>query len=175
MKRLFTLLTAPLITAALLLCGVTPATAAGLDGTCTATINLGFTPPVTGVLLPSPAPVTHGTGNGTITTCVIPGGGATTGTFTYDLTGNLTCVTAQNITGTFDITWADTTTSHATVTGLIPGAGGALALAATITSGRFTGDQITVANVRDPAALLTCLLSGLSSATGITSLTFTSP
>ena len=35
-----------------------------------------------------------------------------------------------------------------------------------------TGDQITIANVRDPLALLTCLTSGLSAASAVTSPTF---
>ena len=58
---------------------------------------------------------------------------------------------------------------------MLGSAGGAAALTATITAGRFTGDQVTIANIRDPLALLTCLTTGLSTATGITSLTFTQP
>jgi hypothetical protein len=54
-------------------------------------------------------------------------------------------------------------------------AGSAAALTATITTGRFSGDQIQVANIRSPLALLTCLTTGLSTATGLTSLTFTQP
>ncbi len=128
--------------------GAVPAHAVSVDGTCTGSVTLTFSPPATEPLPPSSGPATTSTGAGTITTCVFPGGGATTGTFTYALTGNLTCTTAQNVTGTLDIAWADATTSHATVTSLIPGlgtAGGAAALDATITTGRFTGDQITLA------------------------------
>jgi len=55
------------------------------------------------------------------------------------------------------------------------GAGGAVGLTATITSGRFAGDQVTIANIRDPLALITYLTTGLTTATGITSLTFTQP
>jgi hypothetical protein len=153
------------------------ARAATVDGTCAASITLNFTPAVTQPLPPSSGPLTTSTGAGTITTCVFPGGGATTGTFTYALTGNLTCTSAENITGTLTINWADGTASTATVTGLsmLGSAGGAAALTATITAGRFAGDQITVANIRDPLALLSCLTTGLSTATGITSLTFTQP
>lgn len=51
--------------------------------------------------------------------------------------------------------------------------GGAAALTATITSGRFAGDQVAIVNVRDPLALAECALNGLSQATATTSLTFT--
>jgi hypothetical protein len=175
-RRMRTACTALLLLTALPVTGAGPAHAATVDGTCAASITLNFSPAVSGLTLPAPAPVTTSTGSGTITTCVLPGGGATTGTFTYTLTGNLTCVTAQNVTGTLVITWSDGTQSTSTVTSLVPtlgGAGGAVGLAATITTGRFTGDQITIANVRNPLALLTCLTTGLSTATGITSLTFT--
>jgi hypothetical protein len=80
---------------------------------------------------------------------------------------------------TLTISWADgstvTSTVTVTVTGLtmLGGAGGGAALTATITAGRFSGDQITIASIRDPLALLTCLTTGLSTASGITSLTFT--
>ncbi|MFC7650582.1 hypothetical protein ACFQX6_67195 [Streptosporangium lutulentum] len=53
--------------------------------------------------------------------------------------------------------------------------GGTAGLSATVTSGRFTGDQILIANLRDPLALLACLTTGLSQASGTTSLTFTQP
>jgi hypothetical protein len=138
---------------------------------------LNFSPPATEPL-PPPAtgPLTTSTGTGTITTCVVSDGGATTGTFTYNLTGNLTCLSAENITGTLQIDWADGTTSQATVTGLVTSlgsAGGAAGLSAAITTGRFATDQITIANVRDPLALLACLTTGLTEATGVTSLTIT--
>jgi len=155
-----------------------PARAAGLDGTCLASVSLGFSPPATQPPPPSSGPLTTVTGAGTITTCVFPGGGATTGTFSYTLTGNLTCTSAQNITGTLDIDWAGPTTTSATVTSLLPTlgtAGGVAGLTATVTAGRFNGDQIQIANIRDPLALLTCLSTGLATATGTTSLTFTPP
>jgi hypothetical protein len=113
MKRLAAVLTVPLLLAASLAAGAAPANAATVDGTCVASIALNFSPPVTGLVLPTPAPVTTSTGSGTITTCVFPGGGATTGTFSYDLTGNLTCVSAQNVTGTLTIARADDTSSTA--------------------------------------------------------------
>jgi hypothetical protein len=171
------LLAIPLLAAASLTVAPGAARAATVDGTCVASITLDFTPPVTQPLPPSAGPLSTSTGNGTISLCVFTGGGATTGTFTYALTGNLTCTSASNITGTLTISWADGTTSTATVTGLtmLGSAGGAAALTATITAGRFTGDQVTIANIRDPLALLTCLTTGLSTATGITSLTFTQP
>jgi hypothetical protein len=185
MKRPTALLTALPLAAACLAASfaaaftaAAPARAAGLDGTCVASITLNFVPPATQPLPPTTGPLTTSTGTGTITTCVFPGGGATTGTFTYTLTGNLTCTSAQNIAGTLDINWADSTRTQATVTSLLPGlgtAGGVAGLSATITAGRFAGDQIQIANIRDPLALLTCLTTGLSTATGTTSLTFTPP
>ena len=54
-------------------------------------------------------------------------------------------------------------------------AGGAAGLTATVTSGRFVGDQLQITNLRDPKALLRCVLHGLSQATGNTVLTFTQP
>ncbi len=108
---------------------------------------------------------------------MFPGGGATTGTFTYALAGNLTCTSAQNITGTLNIAWSDGSQTHATVTGLLSvgSVGGTAGLSATVTSGRFTGDRVVIANLRDPLALLTCLTTGLAQASGTTSLTFTQP
>lgn len=178
MKRSTILATIVLTVAASLTAAPLPASAAGLDGTCVATVTLNFTPPATQPLPPGPGPWSTSTGGGTITTCVFLAGGATTGTFTYALTGNLTCTSAQNVTGTLDITWADTSQTHATVTGLLMAlgtVGGAAGLSATVTSGRFTGDQIVIANLRDPLALLACLTTGLAQATGTTSLTFTQP
>jgi hypothetical protein len=158
--------------------GAIPAGAAVLDGTCVASITLNFTPPATQPLPPSAGPASTSTGTGTITTCVFPGGGATTGALSYSLAGNLTCTSAQNITGSLDIAWSDATHTHASVTGLLMSLGsigGTAGLSATITSGRFTGDQILIANLRDPLALIACLTTGLSQATGTTSLTFTQP
>jgi hypothetical protein len=177
MRRSAALLTILAAAAASLAATVTPAGAAVLDGTCLASITLTFSPPATQPLPPNPGPASTSTGAGTITTCVFPGGGATTGTLSYALAGNLTCTSAQNVTGTLDVAWADTSHSHATVTGLtnLGSVGGTAGLAATITSGRFTGDQILVANLRDPLALITCLTTGLAQATGTTSLTFTQP
>jgi hypothetical protein len=175
--RAAALLTIPLLATASLTVASGTAGAAALDGTCVASIVLNFTPAVTQPLPPSTGPLTTATGTGTITTCVFPGGGAATGTFTYSLTGNLTCTAAQNITGNLTINWSDGTSTTGTVTGLtmLGSIGGAAGLTATITAGRFNGDQIQIANVRDPLALLTCLTSGLSTATGVTSLTFTEP
>ena len=157
--------------------GAAAAGAAGVDGTCVASITLNFTPPATQPLPPDPAPAATATGTGTITTCAFPGGGPTTGTLSYDLTGNLTCTSAQNVTGTLDITWSDMSETHATVAGLLPvgSVGGAASLSATVTSGRFAGDEILVANLRDPLALISCLTTGLAKASGTTSLTFTQP
>lgn len=108
---------------------------------------------------------------------MFPGGGATTGTLKYALTGNLTCTSAQDVTGTLDITWSDTSQTHATVTGLLSvgSVGGTAGLSATVTSGRFADDQILIANLRDPGALIVCLTTGLAQASGTTSLTFTQP
>jgi hypothetical protein len=177
MKRLVALLTV-LVTLAVSLAAVTAsASAAVLDGTCVASITLNFTPPATQPLPPTPAPAATSTGTGTITTCAFPGGGATTGTLNYTLAGNLTCTSAQNVTGTLDIVWSDSSQTHATVTGLLPigSIGGTAGLSATVTSGRFAGDRILVANLRDPLALIACLTTGLAQASGTTSLTFTQP
>jgi hypothetical protein len=154
-----------------------PAGAAALDGTCVASVALHFSPPASQPLPLAPAPAATVTGTGTIATCVLPGGGPTTGTFSYALAGNLTCTSAENVTGTLDITWADASDTHATVSGLLSAGsiGGAAGLSASVISGRFSGDQVVIANLRDPLALLTCLTSGLSQAGGTTSLTFTRP
>jgi hypothetical protein len=177
MKRPTALLSVAAVIAASLAFMATPASAATLDGTCLASITLNFSPPATQPLPPNPGPASTATGSGAITGCVFPGGGATTGTFSYTLTGNLTCTSAQNVTGTLDITWADSSSSHATVTGLtnLGSVGGTAGLSATITSGRFNGDQILIANLRDPLALIACLTTGLAQASGTTSLTFTQP
>ena len=177
MNRLVAVLTSLVGAAMSLAAGTAPTNAAALDGTCVASITLNFTPPATQPLPPNPAPAATSTGTGTITTCAFPGGGATTGTFSYTLTGNLTCTSAQNVTGTLDIAWSDATQTHASVSGLLSvgSVGGAAGLSATITSGRFTGDQILIANLRDPLALITCLTTGLAQASGTTSLTFTQP
>jgi hypothetical protein len=174
--RLRAAFAALLIATASLIAGSTPAHALSLDATCLGSVTLNFTPPAT--LSAPPGPATTSTGTGTISACVVTDGGATTGNFIYTLTGNLTCLTAQNITGTLDIAWSSGATSHATVTGLVTSlgsAGGAAGLSATITTGRFSTDTITIANVRDPLALIACLTTGLAQATGTTSLTFTNP
>ena len=157
--------------------GAPSASAAVLDGTCVASVTLDFSPAATQPLPPNPGPATTATGTGTITSCVFPGGGATAGTFSYSLTGNLTCLSAQNVTGTLDIAWSNGSQSHATVTGLLSvgSVGGTAGLSAAITSGRFAGDQVLIANLRNPLALITCLTSGLAQASGTTSLTFTGP
>jgi hypothetical protein len=89
MRRPSALLTVFVAAAASLAAGTTPASAAVVDGTCTASITLNFTPPATQPLPPNPAPASTSTGGGTITMCAFPGGGATTGTLSYTLTGNL--------------------------------------------------------------------------------------
>jgi len=151
---------------------------AQLDATCVASITLNFNPPARLILPPAPAPHATATGSGTITNCVALGGGPTTGTFTTALEGNMTCTSAENIAGTLDIVWADNSVSSAEITTLalnLGSLGGAAGLTATVTSGRFAGDQLQIANIRDPLALLHCLLNGLSQATATTSLTFTQP
>jgi len=170
------ILTALMALMALLISGVPSAHADVVDGTCVATVTLNFDPPATQPLPLTPAPHATSTGSGTITTCVVSDGGATTGTFTYFLEGNLTCTSAQNVTGTLDVHWADNTHSHATVTNLLlslGSVGGTAGLNATITTGRFAGDHILIANLRDPLALIHCLTTGLAHATGVTSMTFT--
>jgi len=168
---------AVLLTLITVILGAAPAQAVGLDGTCVATVTFSFIPPATQPLPPAPGPYSSSTGSGIITGCVMLAAGATTGTFTYALQGNLTCTSAQNVTGTLDIAWADASTSHATVTGLtnLGSVGGTAGLTADITSGRFDGDQIAIANLRDPLALLTCLTTGLAQASGTTSLTLIDP
>ncbi|HEY0640281.1 MAG TPA: hypothetical protein VGD67_21845 [Pseudonocardiaceae bacterium] len=178
MKRLITTLIVLVGLATSVVAGAAPATAAGLDGTCVASITLNFNPPATQPLPPNPGPASTSTGGGTISTCVFPGGGATTGTLSYALAGNLTCTSAQNVTGTLDIAWADGSQTHATVTTLLlalGSLGGTAGLSATVVSGRFIGDQVLIANLRDPLALIACLTTGLAQASGTTSLTFTQP
>jgi hypothetical protein len=170
------IITALIALTVLLLPGVPSAHADVVDGTCVATVTLNFDPPATQPIPLAPAPHATSTGSGTITTCAVTDGGATTGTFTYSLEANLTCTSAQNVTGTLDVTWADNTHSHATVTNLLlnlGSVGGTAGLNATITTGRFAGDHILIANLRDPTALIHCLTTGLAQATGVTSMTFT--
>ena len=149
-----------------------------LDASCLASITLNFDPPAMFVLPLTPAPHATATGGGTITACAVLDEGPTTGTLTFSLEGNLTCTSTANIVGTLDIVWADDTESHAEVTSFLVGlgsVGGTAGLTATVTSGRFAGDQLQIANLRDPLALIHCVLTGLSQATGTTSLTFTQP
>jgi hypothetical protein len=151
---------------------------AQIDALCTASITLNFDPPARLVLPTAPAPHTTATGGGTITNCVLFDGGPTTGTFTFELEGEMSCTSTDNIVGTLDIVWADNTESFTDVTTLVlnlGSVGGAAGLTATVTSGRFAGDQLQINNVRDPLALIRCVLTGLSQATGTTALTFTQP
>lgn len=143
-----------------------------LHGACVATVTINFSPPAQ---LTS-AQFSTATGTGTITTCLVFDGGATTGTFTYTLTGDLTCTSAQNVTGTLDVNWTGGAQSHATVTSLLlslGSVGGTAGLDATVTEGRFAGDHIVIANLRDPLALIACAATGLAQATGTTSMTVT--
>ena len=151
---------------------------AQIDALCTASVTLNYDPPARLVLPPTPAPHTTATGGGTITNCTVFDGGPTTGTFTVALEGDMTCTSTQNIVGTLDILWADNTVSYTQVSNLLPAlgsAGGAAGLTATVTSGRFAGQQLQITNVRDPLALIRCSLSGLAQAQGTTILTFTEP
>lgn len=171
-----TLLTFALLITAVVLCA-SPASAQ-IDALCTASVTLNFDPPATVVLPPTPAPHTTSTGGGTITECVVFDGGPTTGTFTFELEGEMTCSSAENVEGTLDIVWADNTESHTEVTTLLlnlGSAGGAAGLTADVISGRFAGEQLQITNLRDPLALVRCVLTGLSQAKGNTILTFTQP
>jgi hypothetical protein len=165
-----------LLAAAVVLCA-SPASAQ-IDALCTASITLNFDPPAMIVLPPATAPHTVATGGGTITGCVALDEGPTAGTFTFELEGNMTCTSTENISGTLDIVWADNTESNTEVTTLalnLGSVGGAAGLTATVISGRFVGDQLQINNVRDPLALIRCVFHGLSQATGTTTLTFTQP
>ena len=82
-------LTALMTLTTLLIPGVASAHADVVDGTCVATVTLNFDPPAKQPLPLTPAPHATSTGSGTITTCVVSDGGATSGTFTYSLEGNL--------------------------------------------------------------------------------------
>jgi hypothetical protein len=158
-------------------CYAIPASAQ-LDASCVGSITINFDPPAMLVLPPTPAPHTTGIGGGTIAACVVGDAGPTTGTFTFSLEGDMTCTSTANFTGTVDIVWSDNTESHAELTTFVidlGSVGGAAGLTATIVSGRFAGDDLRIVNVRDPKALLQCVLHGLSQATGTTSLTFTKP
>ena len=169
-------LTFALLATAVVWCA-SPASAQ-IDALCTASITLNFDPPARLVLSPTPAPHSTATGSGTITNCVVFDGGSTTGTFTYSLEGNLTCTSAENVVGTVSIVWADNTESEADITTLaldLGSVGGAAGLTATVTGGRFAGEQLQIVNLRDPLALIRCVLTGLSQANGTTSLLFTQP
>jgi hypothetical protein len=163
---------------ALAMAGITGAAAAqtpSVDATCVGSLTMSFSPPVAFLLPPATGPFTVVTGTGSITTCVALDGGPTTGTFSYQVQGNLTCTSAGTATGTLDIEWADDSESHVELTNLLLGltsVGGAAGLTGTVTSGRFAGDQLQVANVRNPLAYLHCLLTGLSQTTGTPTLIF---
>jgi hypothetical protein len=152
------------------------AQAPSVDATCAGSLTMNFSPPVAFLLPPATGPFTVVTGTGSITTCAALDGGPTTGTFAYQVSGTLTCTSAGTSTGTLDIVWADASQSHVELTNLLLGftsAGGAAGLTGTVTSGRFAGDQLQVANVRNPLAYLHCLLTGLSQTTGTPTLIFT--
>ncbi len=156
--------------------GRAAAQAPSVDATCTGALTMNFSPPVMFLLPPATGPFSVVTGTGTITTCVALDNGPTTGTFTYQVSGTLTCTSAGTSTGTLDIVWADASQSHVELTNLLLGftsAGGAAGLTGTVTSGRFVGDQLQVVNVRNPLAYLHCLLTGLSQTTGTPTLIFT--
>jgi hypothetical protein len=171
------ILAVSLLTAGLLVPAI-PAQATILDATCVASIDMYFDPPAAMPITPGPGPESTVTGAGAISLCVVSDGGAVTGTLSYEMHGNLTCTSAQNITGVVDVAWAGGQSSHATVTTLLislGSAGGVAGLTATVTSGRFTGDIMQIANLRDPLALVACLTTGLAHASGTTSLTFVEP
>ncbi len=175
MKARLTVWTLLLVTA-MVWCA-SPASAQ-IDALCTASITMSFDPPARLVLPPTPAPHSTATGSGTITNCTVFDGGPTTGTFTYSLEGDLTCTSAENIFGTVNIVWGDNTESDAEITTLVldlGSVGGAAGLTATVTSGRFAGEQLQITNLRDPLALIRCVFHGLSQATGTTTLIFTQP
>jgi hypothetical protein len=156
--------------------GTAAAQEAAVDATCIGSLTMSFSPPVAFLLPPATGPFTVVTGTGSITTCVALDDGPTTGTFAYQVQGNLTCTSAGTATGTLDIEWADETESHVELTNLLLGftsVGGAAGLTGTVTSGRFAGDQLQVVNVRNPLAYLHCVLTGLSQTTGTPTLIFT--
>ena len=149
-----------------------------VDATCVATITMSFDPPVSQPIPPSTGPQTIVAGTGTVPLCTVTDNGATSGTVEYSIGGNLTCTSSQNADGTIHFSWADGLHSAGHVSELLdngPGAGGAAALQATIDEGRFAGDTLVIANLRNPSALLTCLTCGLDETSGTTSLTFTHP
>jgi len=164
---------------ALAAAGITGAAAAqepAVDATCAGSLTMNFSPPVAFLLPPATGPFTVVTGTGSITTCAALDGGPTTGTFAYQVQGNLTCTSAGTATGTLDIEWADHTGSHVELTNLVLGftsVGGAAGLTGMVTSGRFAGDQLQVVNVRNPVAYLYCVLTGLAQTTGTPTLIFT--
>lgn len=178
-RRALAIGAAPLITALTIATTGAPAHAAGGDATCAARVTISYSPPVTQPVPPASGPQTTITGSGSITACAVTDGGATTGTFAYQLTvSSLTCTSAGSGTGTLTISWADGTSSDATLANLLPAAGaigGVGAISGTVTAGRFTSDTATIATLRSPLALATCLSTGLSQATGTVSLTFTQP
>jgi hypothetical protein len=175
-RRRFLVTWTLLLATAMIWCA-SPASAQ-IDAVCTGSVTLNYNPPASNVLPPATPPHTIATGGGTITNCVAFDGGLTTGTFTVSLEGEMTCTSAQNVAGTLDIVWSDSTVSYAEVSTLLPvlsSVGGAAGLTATVTSGRFAGQQLQINNVRDPLALLRCTLNGMPQATGTTILTFTQP
>ena len=155
-QRITTVTITSLLLAMAMVWCASPASAQ-IDALCTASMTMNFDPPATFVLPPAPAPHTIGTGGGPITNCTVFDQGPTTGTFTFELEGDMTCTSTDNVFGTLDIVWADNTESHADVTTLVlnfGSVGGAAGITATVTSGRFAGHQLQINNLRDPLALI---------------------
>src|ERR1700710_79016 len=101
--------------------GAAVAQAPAVDAACTGSLTMSFSPPVAFLLPPATGPFTVVGGTGTITTCVALDNGPSTGTFAYQLAGNLTCTSAGTATGTLNIEWADHSGSHVELTNLLLG------------------------------------------------------
>ena len=112
-------------------------------------------------------------------TCV--GGPTGTGSATLKnaaASGLIGCVTQSSVVGSTKVKWADGTTSGLAVTELIPGVAvsAAMTLKATVTVGRFLGDNVTIVLAIPLFNPVQCLTApGVQSGTGVPTFTFTQP
>lgn len=159
-----------------------PAHAITLDATCTVgQVLINWSPGITATLTP---PAVNFDGSGTLGTCIITNPLGITAATLSDLNGNgnISCLTSNNVTGSFKLTWQDTSqTSMININSLTPNIGSAskvIVLTGTVQpDGRFAGDTVIINLVVSDLGTLQCLApNGLEhSSSTLTAMTVTSP
>ncbi|MGB3439158.1 MAG: hypothetical protein WBA97_10445 [Actinophytocola sp.] len=152
-----------------------PAQAAGVDALCTLGSDAYTFSPGLGLL---PAANTFTAAGVSSSTCAVAPSGVTGVTLTSASgSGNVGCATSSGVSGTALFTWSDSVTSTVAISGLVLGLSGAakiVTLSGTVSSGRFTGDTVTLVYLSTANTLL-CLSGSLTNVPGVTTaLTFTS-